>query len=203
MKTIVLIAGNAGHGKTTFGDYLNRSMLNLGHTTRLDAYAFTIKSIVNQLIGTSWNLLDADKSIKETTNLLVAGEDTGITIRKGLQSIGEFFRGNFGTRIWANSTRLRALNSDADTTIITDCRHPEEELTWFRDACSDFAKVYTVRIRNTRVPVTRGHPSEDKIADAPDELFDFIIENDRTLIELRTAADNLAHLIVELQSRHS
>jgi hypothetical protein len=42
------------------------------------------------------------------------------------------------------------------------------------------------------VPIIRGHPSEDLIADAPDSIFDFLIDNEGSLDDLeRCATDTI------------
>ena len=64
-----------------------------------------------------------------------------------------------------------------------------------KKTCCDLATVIAVRIRTTRVPVKRGHPSEDHIADEPDSSFDVIIENDGTLEDLKIRAKGLAFAI--------
>jgi len=196
-KLLVLIAGCAGHGKNTLGDFL-QEIFEPWCSVRQDAFAYTLKSFAYQSMGTPWHILNGDKDVKESTNLEVAGEDTGITVRKGLQDIGEWFRNAFDERIWANSVRLRAQNSPERVTIVTDCRHPREEIFWMTEVCRSFAKVFVVRIRNSRVPVKRGHPSEDRIADEPDTSFDFLIENEESIEALRLMARELASAIVIL-----
>lgn len=193
---MILIAGNAGHGKDSLGGYLKESF-EPWCGVRQDAFAFTLKAIAHQTMGTPWHILNGDKTVKEGNYFQVAGDPTKRTIREGLQHIGGWFRDFFDVRIWANSVRLRAKNAGERVTIITDCRHPDEEIHWLRETC-DFATLYFVRIRNPHVPVIRGHPSEDLIADVGDEHFDFIVENDGTLDDLRAAAREVASAVVML-----
>ncbi len=189
-KILILIGGSAGHGKDTLGAFLAEALQ--GKTTvKLDAFALTLKSFAHQAMGAEWDHLNGNKAIKETARLSVAGEDTGLTVRQGLQEIGEFFRQTFGKKIWANSLRLRAKEAAESVIVVTDTRHPDEEIKWMRETCSEFSDVYCVRIRNSRVPVKRGHPSEDHIADAPDSMFDFVIENEGSLEDLRSKAVTL------------
>ena len=195
-KIVILLAGNAGAGKDTLGAYLKEVLESRSFTVRQDAFAFTLKSFAHQAMGTPWDLLNGNKEIKEGTNFLVAGEDTGRTLRQGLQAIGEFFRQEFDKRVWANSLRLRALSAPEQVIVVTDCRHPDEEIDWMRETMGSVAKIAVVRIRNSRVPVKRGHPSEDHIADAPDSVFDFIVENDGTLEQLKHKAAGLAAAIM-------
>lgn len=196
-KILVLIAGNAGHGKDTLGEFL-QDIFEPWTSVRHDYFAYTLKLFAHQALGTPWHLLNGDKQVKESTTFEVCGEDTGVTLRSGLQDIGHFFRERFDRRVWANSVRLRAKNSPERVTVVTDCRHPEEEIHWMRETCCEFANVYIIRIRNSAVPVIRGHPSEDQIADAEDSEFDFIIENDGTVEDLHEAALQVASAIVLL-----
>jgi hypothetical protein len=46
--------------------------------------------------------------------------------------------------------------------------------------------------------VKRGHPSEDRIADEPDDSFDFIVENEGSFVDLRAAAGELANAVTLL-----
>ena len=196
-KIVLLIAGNAGAGKSTFGDMLEE-IFKRWCPTRQDSFAYTLKALAHQTTGAPWHLLNADKEVKESTNFEVAGEDTGVTIRKGLQQIGAWFRDGFSKKIWANSVRLRLQSAEERVTIVTDCRHPAEEIFWLRETCSSFAHVYVARIRNSRVPVLRGHPSEDLIADEHASSFDFLVDNEGTLEDLQVMANELATAIVTL-----
>lgn len=194
-KKIILLGGNAGHGKDTLGIFLKNALESRGYSVKLDAFAFTLKSFAQQAMGTPWGLLNGDKTVKESHTFEVAGADTGVTIRKGLQEIGEFFRQTFDTKVWANSLRLRALDATEEVVIVTDCRHPIEEIHWMRETLQQSADVIAVRIRNDRIPVRRGHPSEDHIADEPDETFDHLVENDSSLDHLSDLAGQLLDTI--------
>ena len=67
-KVLVLIAGNAGEGKDTLGTFLFNKFSNWT-SVRCDAYAYTLKLIAHQTLGTPWHLLDGDKVVKESTLL--------------------------------------------------------------------------------------------------------------------------------------
>lgn len=198
-KILVLIAGTAGAGKDSLGGFL-REVFEPWFDVRHDYFAYTLKSFAHQALGTPWEILNGVKEIKESTNFTCAGEDTGVTIRHGLQNIGEWWRQAFSAKVWANSVRLRAKDSTEKLTYVTDCRHPVEEIFWMQETCSEFARVFVVRIRNSRVPVKRGHPSEDRIADEPDSSFDFLVENEGTLEDLQSTARELACAISLLAS---
>ena len=189
-KILILLAGNAGAGKDSLGRCLKRTLTG-SSSTRLDSFAFTLKSFAHQSMGTPWSSLNGDKDMKEKETLQCAGEDTGITIRSGLQKIGEWFRQIFSPKIWANGLWIRVLDSEEQITIVTDCRYPREEIDWLREVAKDHARLVCVRVRNSRVPVIHGHPSEDVIANEPDSTFDFIVENEGSLSDLQLQADSI------------
>lgn len=191
-KIVIIIGGNAGHGKDTLAGTL---ALQLGRwaDTRVDAYAWALKQVVHLKTGIPMDILLGDKELKES----YVHPLTGKTARQLLQDEGETTRRDYGYLVWAWGTRERARFGRERITIITDARHPKEELHWMRDSI-DFARVFLVKIRRASVPVLRGHPSEDFIADEPDSTFDFIIENDGTKKDLAEAARELARACVLL-----
>lgn len=188
-KLMIIIAGCAGHGKDTLAAELIE-LFGMWTSVRTDAYASTLKSVARESLCIPLDILMATKDIKEST-LVDSWTDESITVRTALQDIGEWFRNRFGARIWANSVRRRAQLSSEQVIIVTDGRHPEEEIHWMKESCSEFATVITVRIRRDSVPIIRGHPSEDLISDEPDSSFDFIIENNHDLQWLQEAAGEL------------
>lgn len=196
-KIILLLAGGAGAGKDTFCGYL-REFLEPWTSVRQDAYAYTLKQIVHVALGVPWDVLNGTKQVKEGTYVYVAGEKTTKTVRQALQDVGEFYRQSFGHLIWASSVRLRLAESSERITIVTDARHPKEEIHWMRESCAEFGRVYAVRVRNPRVPIIKGHPSEDLIAAEPDSSFDFIVQNDSDLEHLRRMAFQVAASVVIL-----
>jgi len=195
-KLLILIGGNAGHGKDTLAEML-AAYLDKWATTRTDAYAYTLKLVAHETLGIPWHILNANKEVKEST-FVTNWSGEKITVRQALQDIGEWFRNRFGHKIWANMVRQRAQLAPERITVVTDARHPDEELHWMKEVCDEFAWVFTVRVRRESVPIKRGHPSEDKIADEPDSSFDFIIENERDFVWLKFAALELACAVVLL-----
>ena len=193
-KLVILIGGAAGHGKDSLANYLKK-ILSKWAPTRTDAYAWALKQCVHLKTGIPMDILLAPKDVKES----YIDPLTGRTVRKLLQDEGETTRQEYGHLVWAHGTMMRAKFSTERVSIITDARHPKEELHWMKEQCSEFARVFTVRIRRSSVPIKRGHPSEDLIADEPDSTFDFIIENEGDLEELKAAAIELARACVFLQ----
>lgn len=196
-KIMILIAGNAGHGKDALGEHL-RAIIAPWLPVRHDSFAHTLKLFAHQAFGTPWRLLNGNKVVKESTKIEIAGDPTDVTIRECLQDMGQWFRNRFDKRIWANCVKLRAQQAPERVTVITDCRYPDVEIHWIREVCSEFSDVYHVRIKNESVPVSRGHPSENEIADASDDLFDFIVDNSGSMADLHESALQVASAVAIL-----
>lgn len=189
-KLMIILAGNAGHGKSTLEEML-KEIIGRWTSVRSDAYAYTLKKVVHDTLGVPWHVLNAPKDVKESTFVSSWGGEE-ITVRQALQDVGEWFRQRFGHLIWANSVKHRAEFAQERVTIVSDARHPKEEIHWMRESCSKFSRVIVVRIRRSSVPINRGHPSEDFIADESDDSFDLLLENEGSLEQLRVAASEVA-----------
>lgn len=190
-EIVVLVAGNAGHGKDSFAEFL-REAISERCSVRVDAYAWALKQCVHLKTGIPMAILMATKEIKES----FIDPLTKRTVRKLLQDEGEDTRQRYGHLVWAWGTAERARVATDRVTIVTDARHPKEEVHWMKQRCSEFARVFSVRVVRSSVPVIRGHPSEDFIADEPDSSFDFIIRNDSSLDDLRRSAAELSRAIL-------
>jgi len=198
-KILFLIGGNAGHGKDTFADYL-KEVTTLWTGTYSTAYAYGIKKIVHETYGTPWEILNGNKDVKESSFIYLGGQKTEVTVRRALQNIGQFHRETFGPTCWAAATLTRCKQSNERVCIVTDARHPAEEIHWIGDeAASAGFVVVPVKIRRESVPVNPDHPSESLILAEPDGSFSFIIKNDSTLEDLRRAAEQVACAAVLLQ----
>jgi len=194
-KVLILIGGCAGHGKDTVGDMLlerGRFLLDR-ESLRTDAYAWTLKQVVHLKTGIPWDLLTATKDVKEVWTW----PQNGKTIRQLLQDEGESSRHYYGHEVWADAVLARAKAASERISIITDARHPLQEIHGIRER-ADFADVFAIRVRNPRVPIKRGHPSEDLIADEPDETFDFLLENTGTLEDLKVRVEDVLDAIMLL-----
>jgi len=198
-KILFLIGGNAGHGKDSFADYLT-NVTCLWAETFTDAYAYGIKKIVHENYGVPWEILNGNKTVKESSFIYLGGQKTGMTVRRALQKIGQFHRVTFGATCWANAALQRAKRSGHRICIVTDARHPAEEIHWIGDeAASAGFLVVSVRVRRSSVPVNADHPSESLILAEPDESFSFLVENDGSLDDLKNMAEQVACAAVVLQ----
>lgn len=198
-KILFLIGGNAGHGKDTFADYLREQML-FWTSVYSTAYAYGIKKILHETYGTPWEILNGDKDVKESTYVYIGSQQSKVTVRRALQGIGQFHRETFGPTCWAAATLTRCKQSSARVCIVTDARHPAEEIHWIGDEATKAGfLVIPVRVRRSSVPVNPDHPSESLIVGEPDDSFSFLIENEGSLEDLKRAAEQLACAAVILQ----
>lgn len=196
-RLMIIIGGSAGHGKDSFAERLAKTMVKWC-PVRTDAYAYTIKLICHRTFGTPWHLLNADKETKENTFIRIGKLETAVTIRRALQGIGQYFREMFGATVWANSVLVRARQAQERVHIITDARHPAEEIHWIGEQVEDDFRVFFVRVRRSSVPVNPDHPSESLILAEPDASFDFLVENEGDLDHLDGMAQQVANATVML-----
>lgn len=198
-KIMLLIGGSAGHGKDTFARFLKEIITPWTevHTT---SYAYGIKKILHDNYNVPWEILEGDKDIKESSFIHVGAEKTDLTVRRALQKIGQFHRETFGTTCWAASALTRCQQSPARVSVITDARHPAEEIHWIskQAEAAGFLPI-PIRVRRASVPVIADHPSESLILAEPDASFSFVIENDGSLDALRKVAEQVACAAVLLQ----
>lgn len=180
-RLLLIVGGNAGAGKDSFGNFMAQRLQALSTSVRLDSYAWALKQIVHLKYGVPLHILNATKEVKESAVYY------GKTVRQLLQYEGQRAREECGPTVWADRLLDRVRLQSEQVAIITDARHPPEEIVGMRTSASP-ARVVALRVVNPHVPITRGHPSEDLIADASDDIFDFIVTNDGTIGELAVKA---------------
>ena len=197
-KILFLIGGNAGHGKDSFADFL-KGITDLWTGTYSTAYAYGIKKIVHETYGTPWEILNGNKDVKESTYVYMGKQKTKLTVRQALQKIGQFHRETFGPTCWAAATLTRCKRSRERICIVTDARHPAEEIHWIGEqAASEGFLVVPVRIHRESVTVNPDHPSESLILAEPDSSFSFIVRNDSSFDDLRNMAEQVASAAIIL-----
>jgi hypothetical protein len=193
LNTTIVLGGNAGAGKDTFGQFLAERFKALDVSHRLDAYAQTLKEIVHLKYGIPMHILLGDKTVKESTYRYSK------SVRRILQDEGEYARQTCGPTVWTDRLFERVSTQQEQVAIICDARHPDEEIIGMKSRlASPGVRFFAIRIVNPRVEVTRGHPSEDLIAAAPDSIFDLLISNDRDLDALRITAHDVADALLTL-----
>lgn len=174
-RVLVVVSGNKSHGKDTLADALAEILPDAGR----DAYAAPLKMCVHLKTGIPLEVLN-DPSKKEDPNYGAYGQ----TPRKLMQDEGEEARQRIGLTVWADRLGDRFEIQPKRIMIVSDGRHPKQEITAVKARVSKDTLVLGVLIRRPSVPVVRGHISEDAVADATFDDFDLGLMNDGTREEL-------------------
>lgn len=106
-------------------------------------------------------------------------EGKPVTIRQALQDLGTGFGRGYDDRIWLKNFDHRLSRAKADIVIVTDVRFRNE----FEQLKSK--GFYQVRLyRDTGEPVM-DHISETNQTTIQDDEFNYVVHNDKTLLELK------------------
>lgn len=174
---IIGLSGKMGAGKDTVADLLQEMHPEM----RRASFALRVKQVVALLTGTS----AAFNATAEGKQSVAPGyEDTGMTLGRMQQLVGQGMRDVVCDDIWVRSVLNEAAAADAATTIITDVRYPNEVLEILKRG----GAVYRI-VRDVSGEFTAGrdteHPSETALDHFPASAFTGVIANDGTLSELR------------------
>lgn len=172
VKNIFMISGKARSGKNSFGEELRIELENRGYEVFECAFADMLKTLCARYYGY--------KGKDE--------EGRGI-----LQRQGDKFREN-NPNIFVNILieLIRGVYTQYDFVIITDLR--------FTNELYAMKKVFpnSISVRVTRdnyvtdlTEVQQNHPSETQL---DNEVFDFYVDNNKDIIDLRTQAQKLLSL---------
>jgi hypothetical protein len=187
-KTLVIIAGNARHGKDSIADWLAEMITH----SRRDAFADPMKLCVHIKTGIPLDILNGSTEVKEDPKYGRYGKSPReLTIIEGQTA-----RKEIADTVWIDSLVHRFKRSGEHVTIVSDCRYPKKEGTHIRENLGKDVEVLLVLVRRPDVPVKRGSPTEDLIADADESDFDYVIRNVGTLEELKAKARQLADIVV-------
>lgn len=187
-KIVVVVSGCAQHGKDTLSDLLAELLPD----ARRDAYAAPLKMCVHLKTGIPMEILHGTSDQKESISLGRYGK----TPRRLMQEEGQEARERLGKTVWMDRAVERALAAQERVTIISDGRHPQEEIEGVQERAGRQTVVLGVRVVRPSVPVVREHVSETKIADVSDDIFDVVVSNEGTLEDLRAQAQQVADLVV-------
>jgi len=189
-RILIVVCGCAGHGKDTLADMLAGQIPDADR----DAFAAPLKVCVHLKTGIPMRILNGSQRDKEDVDQGAYGK----TARKLMQEEGEEARQRIGLTVWMDRLADRFVRGNTRVVIVSDGRHPQQEMTALRERIADYAHVVFVRIVRPSVPVNREHISETAVADASDEIFDYKIVNDGLIGDLLLKAEALA---VSIQSQ--
>lgn len=189
MKTIIL-CGEAGSGKSSAA----RGLIYRLRYQRV-SIAEPLKILVQGLFQFGDEQVFGSSDERNAPDLRYPrgqGHDrTYLTPREALQRVGEAVRDCYeNTWIDMARDRVRKLRTHGFSAVIDDARY-ENELLGFR---ADGALIVKIRRPGARlVGEAANHSSEAELRGLPDELFDAVIENTGTLVELCAAVECLAN----------
>ena len=187
---LVIVAGNAQAGKDSVADMLAEMIPR----SRRDAFADPMKQCVNLKTGIPMEILNGPASIKNDPRFGRYGKSPReLTIIEGQTA-----RKEIAETVWVDSLVTRFQRSGEHVTIVSDCRYHKIEGTHIRESLGKDVDVLLVLIRRPDMPVKRGSPTEDLIADADEADFDYVIRNVGTLEELTAKARQLADAVILL-----
>lgn len=167
MKTVIMISGKQGSGKSTLSKNLART-LSVGELKTVELLKFA---------GPLYEMQEAVRSVAKTYGIAMPEKD-GLL----LQWLGtEWGRNVRGTEVWVNALKYKAENSRADIVIIDDCRF-ENELNAFDNTRAQVIKIRLFAentVRKLRADGWRDneeHPSEIGLDHIPNEQFNLALE---------------------------
>jgi len=189
MKIIVVVLGNAGHGKSRFADMLVESVLS----AEVINFADEVKLAARHLIGIPLSVSHGSQKTKNETLYY------GKSVRHWLQWLGtEVGRIGVDRDVWVDRFLDRVDESSKTMIVVGDGRFPDTDIYGLKErAVERDLRVVSVIIRRRAVPVTSNHSSEQVIAKTPDDEFDYKIENNSDLAALRRAAEDLLRQVVK------
>lgn len=190
--TIIGLCGQARVGKDTFGALLKDAFKDLtGEDYIFMAYAGVLKEQAAESFGLTREQLHGDQ--KERPDGRYTKEDgTNWTAREIMQSFGDYFR-SIDPNYWVKKVVDKIEKECYSNVIITDIRYPNE-----LSAIDTFHGTSIKIVRDDR-PEIHGssHSSETSMDDITD--FDFVVNNDGTLDDLKEVAYSLAHRLITVQ----
>ena len=209
MKKIIGLVGLIGSGKNSAAEYLTAA-----YDFNQESFASSLKDVLACVFGWNRNKLEGviteDRVWRDQIDPWWSQQldIPDLTPRKMLQQIGtDLFRNHFHNDIWISSLENK-LQKCTKNVVITDCRFPNEieairklggvivrikrgiEPEWFNDALylnqnpdTKYRDVLQDRLDRNNI-----HASE--VAWIGTE-FDYILENDKSLVDLYLQVDKL------------
>lgn len=179
-KVLIGLAGPAGSGKDTIGEFLWK---NHGFLTM--AFADRLKDVASTMFG--WERLAlAEREFKETVDPV-----WGITPREALQRLGtEAVQGAFGKDFWVRAWRqLYDQVRHGDDVVVTDVRF-EHEAEVIRALGG-----LIIHVRRAAAPGHNGVPGHISEAGIKEASDDWILPNNGTLLDLEREVETLVEYL--------
>lgn len=177
-KIVVGIIGKLNSGKNTVATVFQKE----GFMPY--AFADPIKEIIHDLFEIPREVLWGPSE-----------ERTG-EVRRMLQLLGTEFGRAFRPDVWVNKLTERILGRNDDRIIITDVRFPNEARRIVNYFGGSLIKVERPTSGHHETDIANFHTSETSAEDI-NEPIDYFINNDGTLEELETAAENIVWKVLD------
>lgn len=207
---IIGLVGKARSGKNTFGEYLIECFKNR-HNRYFEELAFAgvLKDMCMSQFDLSWDQLYGD--LKEEpddryrkvihTRPFCAGLGKGElpdyrwTPREIMQELGSFYR-KIDYDYWVRALDRNAKDLGFDDIIITDVRHVNEA-EYVKDN-----RGILIQVKRKELQEIHGmdHESETALDNVPEGYFHIEINNDGTLEDLYSAAEDASDAIIIMEN---
>ena len=192
---ICSLMGKARVGKSTFAEFLIDEFTLRGKHYYQIAFADELKRMCMELFKLEYDQLWGDR--KEYTDLRFVKNHFGVSsnpadywsAREIMQEVGEFFR-KIDYDFWVKKVDEKIKG--CDDWIITDVRHLNEA-DYTRD------KGFLINIVRKNAEEIHGMSHESETALDKYEDYDLLIENDGTLLDLRTAAKDAVDFMEKIE----
>lgn len=200
-KRVILISGKMQSGKNQMSKFLKELLEQKGYSVSEDMFAKGVKDGCKEDFKELANVLNRIASSLELNygdgiadDLRIVDDNwyenkTAIT-RALLQAYGtEIFRNRVDNDWWVKQLKKRILESPSDIVLVTDVRFPNEIDKM--DPDNQEYDLIAVRVeRNTEKHGNQHeHPSETALDNY--NLFNYYLDNDGTLDDLRTTVSSL------------
>jgi dephospho-CoA kinase len=192
VKYKIAISGKANAGKNTVAAMIANNLKFPRSKEKIVAVADPMKSIIKQIFpeAKSEFLYGESKLRSEIIDQKYKDVDGNtLTYRRALLDLGKFGR-SYNTNTWLNLLVEEANRSeDINTYIVSDCRFLSE-FNYLKGA--GFIMIRVLRDNGAKI----NDVSELEQEQIPDSDFDYIIENNDTLQDLK---NDIETLVVEIE----
>jgi hypothetical protein len=182
----VAISGKANSGKNTFATFLTEFLTD---SYRIYAFADPIKEIILKMFpqANRASLYGPSSRRKEIISGASDKEGKPLTYRKALTEIGGLGR-QFNSTCWIDSMTVDLNNCKESSYLVSDLRFPDE-YTALREM--NFFIIRIKRDSDYKIDDV-SETSQDLI---PDSVFDFVIDNNKSVEDLRATAMKIANIL--------
>jgi dephospho-CoA kinase len=183
MKNLILISGKKQCGKSTLAELFFKKKYYYS------ALADELKLHVDRWLYECFDICPSwvfgNNEEKDRSLGIKMSDGTEFTSRKALQEYGQFIKKVFGNYYWCEQIE-KQLKDEYETEsnqVISDVRFVYE-LEYLSTVLLKCYNIYTIRIKRD-TGLEDNDISETHMDDYPDENFDFVIDNNGTLDDLK------------------